>query len=164
MAGYFVQGDYFVLRKPGKPPRWPAVILEAALLAALVFVPAIAHAAKRGNGGSSISLVHPYPATSAAAPTSGPHYTETVGFQVNTGHWDALGTGPWVRASCLQNGNMVYEQWQGYFDPSYTPVFTLGPTNGWTGGDADCTAELGHWNKDFGRFSVEGSTSFLVIG
>ena len=47
--GNFAEGDYFVLGE-SRPRRWPAVILAAALVATLIFVPAIARAGKGGNG------------------------------------------------------------------------------------------------------------------
>ncbi len=70
---------------------------------------------------------------------------------------------PWVYASCYQDGEWVYGEWHGLFDGYYTdPIFTLGPTQLWTGGDAECVAEVGYVARN-GRFRVQADTTFSVI-
>lgn len=120
-----------------KPPVRFA--LMAALVAALclAFAPT-ALAGKRGGGGKggggggSISLV-------LLNSTDGlPHYGQTVTFNIST----TATTEPWVNLKCYQNGVLVAEGWNGYFEGSltgrnfglYSPM--------WTGGAADCTAWL----------------------
>ncbi len=70
---------------------------------------------------------------------------------------------PWVNARCYQDGEWVYGQWHGLFDGYRTePVFTLGPTPRWTGGDAECVAEVGYFGRN-GRFRVEAEMAFAVV-
>jgi hypothetical protein len=50
---------------------------------------------------------------------------------------------PWVRVTCTQAGQVVYGHTLGYFDGALGDQwFTMGPTGKWTGGEADCKAEL----------------------
>jgi len=58
----------------------------------------------------------------------------------------------------------VYEQWAGFFDSyAYGTMFTLGPTQLWSGGAASCTATLVSFDKN-GRASALASTSFNAAG
>ena len=125
-----------------------AIAVAVALIAALP-----AASATR----SSISLV--MPSASTTAPSTGPRYGDQVTFAVNTST-----AFPWVDTACSQNGRVVYEQWAGFFD-TYTgsKMFTLGPTQLWTGGAATCTATLVSYDKN-GRASKLASTSFSVTG
>lgn len=84
-------------------------------------------------------------------------FGRTVMATVNPG-----GTGVYVHAECFQNGSLVFEQ--------YAPVngdnqamIGLGPTQLWTGGDADCTAEEGYFGRN-GRWHTMASTTFHVNG
>lgn len=85
------------------------------------------------------------------------HYGQQVTFTVSTS-----ATKPWVGLDCWQNGTWVYGSWSGYF-PSYEwgQVFTLGPTNSWNGGAADCKAKLVTFSLN-GRERVLATTSFHV--
>jgi hypothetical protein len=130
MAGNFVQGDYFVLGKPGKPRRWPAVILAAALLAALVFVPAIAHAAKGGNGhghGHGNIVTAPSVASVTASPNpadaSSRVWLDGCGYEVepvvihivhSVGYTEICGAGMWY-TGCFS----------GYFTASEAGTYTI---------------------------------------
>jgi hypothetical protein len=130
----------------------------ASLVGALVLAtPAVA--ASNGNGGgaaksSSISLAQPSAATAAAV--TGPGYGDLVSFDISTNETAT----PFVNVNCYQNGALVSEGWEGYFDGAlgdryfglYSPV--------WTGGAADCTASLDSLVN--GRFRVLASTSFHV--
>jgi len=101
MGSNFVQGDYFLPGKPGKPRRSPARILViATVVGSLVLAVAPAFAVgngnDNGNGSSSISisLMYPYPATaSASGDSSGPHIGDTVGFAISTGLLGLAGHG-----------------------------------------------------------------------
>jgi hypothetical protein len=107
-------------------------------------------------GRGSISLVIP---DAIASSTGGPHFGEQVTFSVSTNATSR----PWVYANCYQNGTWVYGKWAGFFaDYSGSTLFTLGPTNLWQGGDADCTAEL--VNRDNYQNKVLAKTSFHVYG
>lgn len=92
------------------------------------------------------------------------NHADTVGFEIATPYWDAVGgRGPWVRVTCTQGGIVVSQQSHGYFEGYYLDqVFALGPTSLWDGGAATCQADLGHWSKNFGRFQVEASLRFDV--
>jgi hypothetical protein len=88
------------------------------------------HAGSGGGGGGSITL-------SLLNSTDGlAHYGKQVTFNVSASFQ------PWVNLTCYQNGTLAYNAWAGFF-PSYEygQIFTL--TSGWwTGGAADCTANL----------------------
>jgi hypothetical protein len=83
-----------------------------------------------------------------------------VSFDIATPYWYTDGRGPWVIVRCYQNGRQVLFAGQGYWDT--TTQFVLGPTEDWPSGSASCTADLGHYTKLGGRFSVEASTAFDV--
>lgn len=66
------------------------------------------------------------------------HYGQTVTFKIAT----TATTQPWVNLQCFQNGALVAQGWNGYFDGSLTGRdFGLAAPS-WTGGAADCTAYL----------------------
>jgi hypothetical protein len=127
-----------------------------ALVLALAIVPA-AFAAKGGGGShhggggtsgtSSISLVL-LNSTDGLA-----HYGQSVTFNVSS----TATTQPWVNLKCWQNGVLVGEGWNGFFEGSITGRnFTLAAPS-WTGGAADCTAYLTN-----PQWTVLTSTSFHV--
>lgn len=123
------------------------------LAAAVVLIAAVPASAAK----SSISLVTPN--TSAATASTTPKYADQVTFSVTT-----TAGFPWVDTTCSQGGQVVYEQWAGFFD-SYagSKMFTLGPTQLWTGGAASCTATLVSFDRN-GRPSKLASTNFTVAG
>jgi hypothetical protein len=106
---------------------------------------------------SSITLVMPSAAVNGGS--TGPQYGTQVTFAVST-----TTAYPWVDTQCSQNGQVVYEQWAGFF-ASYggSQMFTLGPTQLWSGGAATCTATLVSYDKN-GRQSTLASTNFNVAG
>ena len=54
---------------------------------------------------------------------------------------------PWVTLTCSQNGVLVYQLSLAQFlGTVYSRTFTLGPTNAWESGAADCTATLENWD------------------
>ena len=131
-------------------------IIALSLAAAVVLVAALP--AFAGKGGSSISLVMPNASLTAGA--ASPHHGDQVTFAVAT----TATSRPWVDTTCSQNGQVVYEQWAGFFDGYLgSTMFTLGPTQLWTGGAASCTATLVTYDKN-GRASALASTSFSVSG
>ena len=66
------------------------------------------------------------------------HYGQRVTFNVST----TATSEPWVNLKCYQNGALVAEGWEGFFEGSINDgVFGLYSPQ-WTGGDADCTANL----------------------
>jgi hypothetical protein len=81
------------------------------------------------------------------------HYGQTVTFNVAT----PATPQPWVNLQCFQNGVLVAQGWNGYFDGSLTGRnFGLAAPS-WSGGAADCTAYL--TTPDWTRLA---STSFHV--
>ena len=129
--------------------------LRAALLAAvaalcLALAPAALGAQGRGKptrGTATIGLV-------VLNSTDGlPHYGQTVTFNVSTTATDQ----PWVNLKCSQNGVLVAEGWNGYFDGSLTGRNFGLYSPQWAGGAADCTAFV-----TTPQWAVLGSTSFHV--
>jgi hypothetical protein len=134
------------------------LVLTALIAIAVLALAPAAYAAKSsgagGNGGGkpthgtgTISLVLDNSTDGAA------HYGQTVEFTILT----TATTEPWVGLKCYQNGTLVAEGWDGYFDGSLSSrTFGLASPS-WTGGDADCTATL-----TTPQWAPLGSTSFHV--
>ena len=139
-----------------------AVVLEGALIASLIVVLVASTAlagrgGKPGGGGSTggtggtISLQLMNGDTSA-------QYGHTVTFSVAT----TATPYPYVHLRCNVGGTLVLESWQGYFASAIgNEWFHLGPTNSWTGGAADCTANLEKTTTK-GAWTVLAATSFHV--
>jgi hypothetical protein len=90
-----------------------------------------------GGGGttstSSISLVV------LNSPDGLPHWDGEVTFNVSTTATEQ----PFVNLLCYQNGALVAEGWEGYFEGSLNSSRIFGLASGvWQGGAADCTAWL----------------------
>jgi len=84
------------------------------------------------SGGGSISLVLVNSTDGLA------HWGQQVTFNVST----TATNQPWVVLKCYQNGGLVSEGWDGYFEGSLTGRnFTLASA-AWTGGAGECTAWL----------------------
>ena len=129
---------------------------------ALVAMLALAGAALAGNGAgpnkepsSTISppVVVSSATLSATSATSGPHFGDTITFNVSTTQ-----TGnPFVNLKCYGNG-VGYDSWAAFW-PTNENFILSSPA--WTSGAADCTADLGGFSKN-GRWKVLASTSFHV--
>jgi hypothetical protein len=133
----------------------------ASLLAVLAF----AGAAVAGNGAgpnksSSSSISAPVVVSTIAAPvgaaTSAPQYHDVITFNVST----TATTSPFVNLRCYQNGAQVGEGWATFFTGGTPGTFGL-YSNSWTGGAADCTADLGMFTSN-SKWKVLASTSFHV--
>jgi hypothetical protein len=135
-----------------------------ALVVALALVPA-AVAAKGGNGGgkpsggsSSSSLSLAYPLVFDANGNGLPNYRDLVLFNVST----TATTQPFVNLQCFQNGGLVLNGWNGYFDGALNSTRNFGLSSAsWQGGAADCTAYLNTYARN-GRWTQLASTSFHV--
>jgi hypothetical protein len=107
---------------------------------------------KHGGGGTtsgsgSLTLVMVSDANGDGLPNQG----DTITFNVSTTATDQ----PWVNLQCFQNGTLVAQGWNGFFDGSITGR-NFGLYSGvWSSGAADCTAYL-----DNPQWSVLASTSF----
>ena len=108
-----------------------------------------------GSSSSSISLV----VLNAGEPASlevGARFGDQVTFNVST---TATAT-PYVNLKCYQNGVLVAEGWEGFFDGALgDEIFTLWSPM-WTGGSADCTAALAMYGKR--RWTILASVAFHV--
>lgn len=60
--------------------------------------------------------------------------------------------------SCYQDGVIVYSQW----NSTGTSQFTLGPTQRWTSGDADCMASVQYLHKN-GRWRTMATYGFTAV-
>jgi hypothetical protein len=127
-------------------------VLAAALAAALCLALAPAALAGKGKppkptGGGTISLV-PLDSTDGLV-----HYGQRVTFNVAT----TATSEPWVFVQCYQNGALVAQGKEGFFERSLSDgIFGLSSPS-WTGGAADCTAKL-----TTPQGAVLASTSFHV--
>ena len=84
-----------------------------------------------------------------------PNYLDAVTFNVST----TATSEPWVNLQCTQNGVVVAQGWNGYFEGSVTGRNFGLYSPQWTGGAADCTAYL-----TTPTLSRLASTSFHVDG
>jgi hypothetical protein len=109
------------------------------------------HCAGGGSGGSggggtiTVVLVN---STDGQA-----HWGQTVTFDVSTTATDQ----PWVNLNCYQNGVLVAQGWEGFFAGSLDDQMFGLYSPQWTGGEADCTANL-----TTPQWAVLASTSFHV--
>jgi hypothetical protein len=87
-----------------------------------------------------------------------PNFRETVTFVVQT----TATAYPYVTLRCYQNGTLVSQDTNAMFVHSLDQNFTLGPTQAWTGGAANCTATLEDRGAKNGSITVLASTSFAV--
>ncbi len=72
------------------------------------------------------------------------------------------GSTAWAWARCYQDDSLVYQQWV-RVNAENQATFTLGPTQLWTSGTANCVAEEGTWNKN-NRWQRLASTTFMAWG
>jgi hypothetical protein len=139
-----------------------AVLIPVAAALALAF----ASVAFAGNGAgstksssSSISapVVVSLATVSAATATTVPRYGDTITFDVSTTATDQA----FVNLVCSQNGVLLLNGWGAFFAAD-TSVKTFTLTSGaWTGGAADCTANLGMYVSS-SKYKVLASSSFHV--
>jgi hypothetical protein len=130
-----------------------AAVLTITLIASM----SAAMAAGKGGSTSSVWLVR-YGQTASAAATA-PSFGEQVTFAFTTNKT----TRPWVSNECFQDGVRVSAEVHGFFDGyMFGQVYTLGPTDKWTGGAANCTAKL--LSEDRNNTQVLASTTYSVTG
>ncbi|HWC85513.1 MAG TPA: hypothetical protein VG388_03170 [Solirubrobacteraceae bacterium] len=82
------------------------------------------------------------------------HYGDWVTFNIST----TATTQPWVALICRQNGAVVLQGKDGYFDGAIGGRDFGLWSSVWTGGAASCTAQL-----ETPSFSVLASTTFSVV-
>jgi hypothetical protein len=125
------------------------------LVIGLIALPAFA--ARGGNGGGgkppkpggtgTIAMAMVDPADTTA------NWGDWVTFTVST----SATSEPWVNLKCWQNGSLVAEGWNGYFERSLTGRNFGLYSPSWTEGAADCTGYL-----TTPQHAILGSTSFHV--
>ena len=134
------------------------VIAIAGLMLAFTLVLGDVAVAGRPGGdssSSSISLVV-VNGGEVASLDVGPRYGDQVTFNVAT---TATAT-PYVNLKCYQNGVLVAEGWEGFFDGALGDrIFTLWSPQ-WSAGSADCTASLAMYGKR--RWTILASVAFHV--
>ena len=131
--------------------------VAAVLAITLIASTTAAMAAGKSGGTSSVWLVR-YGQTAPAAATA-PSFGEQVTFAFTT----SKTTRPWVLNECFQYGVRVSAEVHGFFDGyMFGQVYTLGPTDRWTGGAADCTATL--LSEDHNTTQVLATTKYSVTG
>lgn len=157
----FWDGTRWVADMPAARSRAPRIArrllgatAEAGLITALIFglIAGSAFAAKGGNG------TNPHGGGGTSATISVPD-----GVYATTDTATVSPAGLWVKASCFQNGSMVYGQYV-QSDANGHATLQLGPTSWWSGGSATCTAEAGGWSARSGQWVSQGSTAFNVSG
>jgi hypothetical protein len=118
-----------------------------AIVLALVLVPAALAAKGHGGGGNtgtggSSSISGPVMVTDTGTP--GLSFGDTVTFDVST----TATSQPYVNLLCYQNGVLVMNSWNGFFDQALNPTrnFALYSPS-WQSGAADCTAWVDMYTK-----------------
>jgi hypothetical protein len=129
--------------------------LVLALLAPVAFASKGGGKGNPGGGGSGSSFTLVLLDSSDGLP----HYGQQVTFDVST----TATTKPFVRVYCYQNGVRVYWASAGFY-PGYpwpwAQNFTLSSSY-WTGGPADCTADL-YYTPNGRRFITLETLGFHV--
>jgi hypothetical protein len=128
------------------------LIATAGALVAILITVGVATAAKPS---SSLSLVVVGSPTGAGAVQ--PSYGDTITFDVSTTQTSQ----PNVNVRCYQGSAFVLDGWGAFWPGALVGQnFTLSSSY-WTGGAADCTADLVAYNKQ-GRAQTLASLSFHV--
>ncbi len=133
--------------------RWLKIAVPLGIAAVLVSVLAIGFgtpsglAAPGGNGNGKGRL------TISIAESNPYQFGETITFAVD-GKEPRKGN-LWVVNQCFQGGELVYSESQRVEDGLAGP-FTLGPTPSWSGGAADCEAQV--WLTGSSPKPINGAT------
>jgi hypothetical protein len=136
------------------------VLSKIATSLAVVFALVFAGAAFAGK--TSSSSISPPIVVSAGAPTAtqasttGPHFGDTITFDVAT----SATTTPFVNLNCYQNGALAAQGWATFSAGGSPGTFGLSSPI-WKSGAADCTADLGMFSNN-GKWKVLASTTFHV--
>ncbi len=136
----------------------PRLGLISAVAASCLVLAPTALAAKGGGGSGSTSSSITGPVLVVDVNGNGsPNWGDTVTFNVST----TATTQPYVNVLCYQNGVLVMNSWNGFFDQALNPTDNFGLDSPlWQSGAADCTAWLDMYTKH--GTSQLASTSFHV--
>ena len=140
-----------------------AHVASIATLALALVVTEAALAAKGGSGGkptggaSSSSSIRLAPLIFDANGNGLPNHSDVVTFSVSS----TATSEPFVNVRCYQNGTLVLNSWQGYFDGALNSSrdFSLG-SGAWPSGAADCKATVNRYVRN--KWNVLATTSFHV--
>ena len=128
-----------------------ALLLAALAVALLLILPPFIHS---GTGSLGVGTA-----------SAGRYWVEVdSGVYASTTQAEVYGdrTDYWLQATCSQDGGVVYQEWVKTDDAGHATL-TLGPTERWTGGSADCVANAGYYGKNF-KWKGVASTRFFVSG
>ena len=133
---------------PSKKIIWRAALLGAVatVVAAVMIIPGTASAGRPLSGTVTVP--------------DGVYAGTTMAQAGGAAMASSTGSGFWVQSRCYQDGVGVYAQGL-KVDAAGQATLTLGPTGAWTGGAADCTADLGYFTSNR-RWKVVASTTFHV--
>ena len=132
------------------------IVSVAVVLVALLFVALASPAEAARKSSSSVSVADGKFATTSMAYVGGDKTQVRVASSTTADNSMVR-----VKAECFQNGELVYRHYALVTDG--VAALPLGPTPNWQSGDAECTAELGEFDKRM-RFRVSASDSFHVSG
>lgn len=130
------------------------VALEALLVAALVWIAAMALAGINESAGGITGAANAGKVSPNLAVPDGVFGGTTVA------RADPGGAGTWVHATCLGSGQIALVQWA-RVDATNHATLRLGPTPSWTSGGAACSAEEGYFASN-GRWRVQDRATFEV--
>jgi hypothetical protein len=128
-----------------KPTLAGFALAGVVLVLSLALVPgAVAGKGKPAGGGGSTSSISG-PVMVADANGNGlPDYGDTVTFNEST----TATSQPYVNLDCYQNGVLVMDSWNGFFDQALNPTRNFGLYSpSWQSGAASCTAWLDMYTK-----------------
>jgi hypothetical protein len=135
-------------------------VLEGALIA-LIVVGVVAGTVFAARGGHSTGGAGSY---SVSVTPDGPYtFGESVYVSTNAPIYPS-NTGPWIWLRCYQGSTLVLSGDHAAFPSGwyYNWPFKLGPTQSWSGGDAECTVRVAHTQRN--KVVIDASTSFHVDG
>jgi hypothetical protein len=154
--------DEYRLGDPYEPPRHKGLktVAIVAALMAITIVPAMAAKGGKGHGGSSGGSTTGNGTITLKMVTDpendGPSWGDEITYDIS----QTATTEPRVETLCYQNNKMVLDAVTGFYDSypfPWTQIIAL-KSQSWTGGAADCTAQLYSWNG-WTRTTI-GTTSF----
>jgi hypothetical protein len=129
-----------------------------ALVLALALVPAAVAARGGGSGGGSTTTGSYTLTVSPAGPYSfGQQVYVTTNAPVYPNN-----EGPWIAMACYQNGVLVGNSTHAGFESGwyYNWPFSLGPSQSWSGGSADCKFTAGY---QMSKKSVIAATTWIHV-
>jgi hypothetical protein len=143
------------------PVKFPPLLGLISAVAALCLALAPAALGAKG-GGASTGGTSSISAPRLVNDTNGNglrNWGDTVVFDVSTTATDQ----PFVNVQCVQNGALVYNSWNGYFDGALNRTRNFGFSSpSWKSGAADCVAYLDMYSHN--KWNTLASTSFHVDG